>query len=55
MSYRFVDSFRAGAYAMEFSPGGSSSYTTTDRANRNKTYINETIQDTVDPSTHTRR
>ena len=30
--------------AIEFLVGGSSPYTSTDRANKNKIYINETIQ-----------
>ena len=30
--------------AIEFSPGGSSPYTSTDKTNKNKIHINETIQ-----------
>jgi hypothetical protein len=33
--------------AVEFSPGGSRIYTSTDKANKHKLYINETIQNTV--------
>jgi hypothetical protein len=33
--------------AIEFAVGGISSYTNTDTTNKNKLYINETIQNTV--------
>ena len=40
--------------ATDFSPGGSSPYTSTEKKNRNKIYINtvQTIQNTVNTSTH---
>ena len=37
--------------AIELSPGGSSPYTSTDKTNKNKIYINETIQNTVNTGT----
>jgi murein tripeptide amidase MpaA len=39
--------------SIEFSPGGSSSYTSTDKTNRNKVYIIEKIQNTVQPIQNT--
>jgi hypothetical protein len=41
--------------AIDFSPGGSSFYTSTDKSYRNKIYLNETIQITVNTSKHITR
>jgi flagellar basal body-associated protein FliL len=38
--------------AIEFSLGGSGPYSSTDKTKKNKIYINETIQNTVNTSTH---
>jgi len=37
---------------IDFSPGGSSPYISIDKTIKNKVYINETIQNTVNTSAH---